>query len=418
MQKLRFLNGCSFLFGLILASACSGGGEPRSPASVDGGGAGGASSAGGASAGGPSAGAPASGGAPNPVDCTAAWPSNAPALKDDHWTSINPPSLKFVGEPQTGPFVQGMAVDPCNSAIIYLCVDSFDISQGGGLYKTVDAGATWNKIGQLDEPVRVRVDPKNSLHLYAVDGVRGDTMGFWVSQDGGQSWTKPDAWKALAPATYTIDDLYDVAVDPADFNHALVTFHSPWGTTAAGQNSGVIETKDGGNSWVAHQPKGDWSAGLNVWFLDNAQSWLVGTQSNGYWRTTDAGGTWAQVSTTSMFHGGGQLYKSKPGALYVSSASGVMRSADNGVTWTKVGTVPPATSVFGDGNRLYTHSAYLSGEEPFFTSPESDGMTWTALNAHALTDGPFEMAFDAEHGIVYSANWGNGLIALKVPAAK
>jgi hypothetical protein len=30
----------------------------------------------------------------------------------------------------------------------------------------------------------------------------------------------------------------------------------------------------------------------------------------------------------------------------------------------------------------------------------------------SFSDGPFEMAYDAYNGIVYSANWGNGLLAL------
>lgn len=120
---------------------------------------------------------------------------------------------------------------------------------------------------------------------------------------------------------------------------------------------------------------------------------------------------------TAMTHGGGQLYKSKPGPYYVSSTAGVMRSTDSGATWTPVGSVPPSTSVFGDGTRLYSHSAYLLGSQPFSSSLESDGVTWAPLNADALSDGPFEMAFDAKQGIVYSANWGNGLLALKVPPA-
>lgn len=401
----------SMLLSVLFASACSSGSpEAHTPASLEAGGASCSASAGAAGAQAGDAGESA-----DDAHCDAPWPAQAPTLKSDTWTSLNPSTVKFTGEPQDGPFVQGFAIDPCNSSTLYLCVDSFDPAQGGGLYKSLDAGATWKKIGPLDEPVRVRVDPKDPLHLYVADGVRGDTLGFWVSKDGGDTWLKPDGWKALSPSVYVVDDLYDVAVDPADFSHALVTFHSPWVSGTAGQNAGVLETKDGGDTWTAHQPQSTWGAGLNIWFLSNAKTWLLGTQADGYWRTEDSGATWVHVSTTPMFHGGGQLYKAKTGVLYLSSSTGVLRSSDDGVTWTSVGSVPPATSVFGDGTRLYTHSAYLIGSEPFYTSKESDGLTWTQLNSQAWTDGPFEMAFDAKQGIVYSANWGNGLIALKVP---
>lgn len=356
------------------------------------------------------------GGSILPATCDQPWPATAPALRSDAWTRLNPPSVTFAGEPQTGAFVQGLAIDPCNPSTIYLCINHFDVSQGAGLYKSVTAGASWTRVGMLDQPVRVRVDPQDPLHLYVADGVRGATMGFWVSRDGGDTWVKPDGWKALTPAVYGIDDLYDVAVDPADFAHALVTFHSPWETATAGANAGVLETTDGGSSWTVHQPMSTWGAGLNVWFLGDANTWLLGTQADGYWRTSDAGATWTHVSTTTMFHGGGQLYRSKTGALYVSSSNGVLRSADGGVTWNSVGSVPPATSVFGDGTRLYSHSAYSLGAGPFVTSLESDGLTWAPLNSDALSDGPFEMALDSTHGILYSANWGNGLVALKLPA--
>ena len=46
----------------------------------------------------------------------------------------------------------------------------------------------------------VRVDPNDSEHLYVGDGVRGSTMGFWISTDGGASFTKPAGWSALPAA--------------------------------------------------------------------------------------------------------------------------------------------------------------------------------------------------------------------------
>ena len=51
------------------------------------------------------------------------------------------------------------------------------------------------------------------------------------------------------------------------------------------------------------------------------------------------------------------------------------------------------------------------------TSPESDGLTWTAYKGGAQKfdgSGPYEMAFDSVNGILYASMWFQGVWALKV----
>lgn len=379
-----------------------------------------------ADAGGGHAGSSSSdGGVWSPPTCvngvaSAGLPPNAPALKPGVWTDISPKGSNWAGEPGSGAFAQGMALDPCNPTTIYLTTEDFGVTPDVGVYKSTDAGATWNRISKLDEPIRVRVDPKDAKHLYAGDGVRGGTEGFFVSTDGGVTFAKPKGWTDLpaGPDKPFVDDVYDISVDPGDFNHVLVSSHSAygWDTTKWNKNAGIVESKDGGNIWTVHDPVDGWGYGHGIWFLNNSTTWLLGTQGDGYWRTTDSGAHWTQVTKTNMAHGGGQIYYTKAGILYSASADEVMRSADNGATWTKVGTLKFTTSIYGDGKYLYAHQAYAGGAATFFTSPETDGMTWTPYNggAQKFTDGPFEMAFDVANGILYSANWGNGILALKV----
>jgi hypothetical protein len=360
-----------------------------------------------------------------PVGCaattsTSALPAGAPALQAGVWKNISPAGVNFHSDGKTDVFTQGITLDPCSVATLYLSVSSFDVKGGKpGVYKSVDAGSTWTKVGNLDEPIHIRVDPKDPNHLVAADGVRGGTQGFWVSRDGGNTWTMPPGFDALKSTLYQYD-VYDVAADPADFDHLLVTSHSPWNGYNApynsqwGDNSGVLESKDGGASWTLRGPVQGWSHGNGVWFLSDSNTWLFGSQADGFWRTSDGGVHWMQVvSGNNMQHGGGGIFRTTSGVVYAGGTPHLMRSRDDGVTWdAMLGPSAGFNSIIGDGKLLYTAPVFGPG---FITAPEADDTTWTAYaGGPSLTSGPFEMAFDAANGNLYAGNWSAGVWALKV----
>jgi hypothetical protein len=108
-----------------------------------------------------------------------------------------------------------------------------------------------------------------------------------VSHDAGATFVKPKGFSdARTAAGIDNEDIYDVAVDPTDFNHVLVIFHYRWGWTDTkwNTNSGVMESKDGGATWIIHDPMSGWSSGHAVKFLHNpalgignSQTWLLAT---------------------------------------------------------------------------------------------------------------------------------------------
>ena len=345
-----------------------------------------------------------------------------PVLTPGVWTDIGPQWIAK-GAPQTM-IAQGIAVDPKNPSIIYWGNTPFNTSPSGGLFKSTNAGSTWSKIGKatsptwmgndsIDEPLRIRIDPNNSQHLYVGDGVRGGSQGFFVSTDGGATFNKPQGWANIENSAGWIGDVYDVAVDPTDFNHVLTAGHS---------TGHIMESKDGGTTWITHAGAG-WGAGNCVKFLynpskgvGNSQTWLVGTQSGGFFRTTDSGTNWTKVSDNTIFHGGGSSYYSKTGVLYVSGYPTCQRSTDNGLSWTSIASAAGGTTcLYGDGTRLYTAFAYGGGNESIYTSSESDGITWTAGTQQFNGSGPYEMAYDSVNGIMYASMWYQGVWAMKLP---
>ena len=333
------------------------------------------------------------------------------------WKNITPPQVQTSFADHV--FCQGMTVDPQEPRTIYVCVCAFDATKGG-LFKSSDSGATWKKCGDLDEPLHVAVNPSDSKQLYCVDGVRGKTIGFWKSSDGGNTWSMPEGFKKTTEKPVGTRDLYSIAVDPTDFKHILVSFHSPW----AGKNCGVLESNDGGENWVAHDPpptlKGGY--GMAIFFLfdpakkvGDRNTWLFTAQEGGFFKTTDGGKSWANVYKHSMTHGGNQLYRAADGALYSGGYQYPARSTDNGSSWEQIKTGLPYSwymGIIGDGERIYTAST--SKNQPFFVSSEKDGLKWEPLNDQKFSAVPFAMGFNPVNKILYSASWEEGLLALKL----
>jgi hypothetical protein len=164
-----------------------------------------------------------------------------------------------------------------------------------------------------------------------------------------------------------------------------------------------------------------WGTGHCAYFLSNpllglgnSNTWLMGTQGDGHWRTTDAGANWTKVSDNSMSHGGGQIYYAMNGVLYASGSPNPMRSTDNGAHWTILSPSGGFLSIYGDGTTLYT---CFQGSGIFQTSSETDGLTWKNMNQQMFSYGPFEMVLDRKNGILYAACQFAGVWALKVPVS-
>lgn len=357
-----------------------------------------------------------------------------PVLEPGVWTDISPPDSGMVCCPESGGNSYGVLlveVDPSDPNTIYTGIDVL------GIWKTTDRGSTWRRLGSPDEPstyidtpIRLRVNPNDSNHLYATQGVHGANLGFWVSRDGGDTWAMPQGFVEFATASAT-RDVTMMSVDAADFDHVILSSHSPWPGL---NNAGVMETKDGGETWVAHAPRAEWGAGtMGVSILNDPASgvgdpdtWLVGTDGQGMWRTTDAGESWTKVSDSSVPHGGGEIYYSPTGVLYAGATPYPIKSTDNGATWEAFGGESGLAfsyyyTVYGDGTTLYTAPAYTGTNagvpQPFFTASEADGGPFTeyAGGVQEFIDGPYIMRFDSANRIMYGANWGAGLLAMKLP---
>jgi len=230
-----------------------------------------------------------------------------------HWAPI------FDAEPVQS--IGALAVAPSDPNIVWAGTgESFirsDVSIGDGIYKSTDAGATWQHMGldQTGRIGRVVIDPRNPDHVLACaqgsDYGPQPERGVYRTTDGGKSWK----------LTLHVDDntgCSDIAMDPRNprivFAGTWQLIIHTWGRVSGGPGSGIFRSNDGGTTWtrlrghgLPHSPLG--KIGLSIAPSDPSRVYALietgdGVPDNGkptqvgqLWSSSNGGATWALVGT-------------------------------------------------------------------------------------------------------------------------
>jgi len=154
---------------------------------------------------------------------------------------------------KTSEHIGRIAIDPKDSNTVYVAAQGPLWGPGGdrGLFKTTDGGKTWKNILYISENTGVTdivIDPQNPETLYAaayqrrrhmwtlIDG--GPESALYKSTDAGASWNK---LKAGLPTTEM--GRIGLAVSPVDSNVVYATVE------AADRKGGIFRSSDRGGSW-------------------------------------------------------------------------------------------------------------------------------------------------------------------------
>ena len=276
---------------------------------------------------------------------------------DDYGRTWNP---IFDGQPSQS--IGAIAVAASDSNTVYVASGEGlrrpDLSVGDGIYKSIDAGKTWQHLGLRDgqQIPALAVDPRDSNKLFAA--VLGhpyganEERGIFRSIDGGQSW-KP---------VLSIDQNTggsDVKIDPSNPNVVYASMWEsrlgPWedGNSYEGTHGGLFKSTDGGETWhkltkglpdklmqiyvaiAASEPNR-----LYATLATTAQGGYGSGAGLGVYRSDDAGESWYKVTDDprpAMKIGGGDLPvpavdPKDPNTVYSASIVTV-RSTDGGKTW-------------------------------------------------------------------------------------
>ncbi len=183
-----------------------------------------------------------------------------------------------------------------------------DVSYGDGVYRSTDAGRTWQHAGLRETRFigRFAVHPQDANLVYAA--ALGDIFGpneergVYRSKDGGNNWEKVLYRDADTGAV-------DISMDP---NNPRILFATMWQTrrnfwnlSSGGPGCGLFRSTDGGDTWeeitrapgIPDGPLGKMGVAVSparsgrVWALIEA----VG-EKTGLYRSENYGATWKLVS--------------------------------------------------------------------------------------------------------------------------
>lgn len=193
------------------------------------------------------------------------------------WTAIN----SGLGADAAGAWL--IKIDPNNHNELYLGINNF--GNGGALYKSINAGASWSKLSSFPnfDVLSLAIDKTNNIIYCGATGNYDWSVNgaLFKSTDGGNTWSQISGLPRVA----------DITINP-DNPDILFIVSQPWYSVwLPDVQPGIFKSTDAGNTWQ------NITDNLNHAFVlfaklnpNNTSQLFVGTGGGGLWVNDNATG--------------------------------------------------------------------------------------------------------------------------------
>lgn len=293
--------------------------------------------------------------------------------------------------------IGAIAIDQQNPKTVYVGTGESNmrntVSIGEGLYKTTDGGDNWSRIGGLDSTEHISkiiVDPKNSNTVYV-----SAPGPLWSDSKHRGLYKSTDAGKTFEKILYINEKtgVADVAVDPVNTNIVYASTwefrRQPYSFNSGGNKSGIYKSTDGGKTWkelsngLPNKPMGR-SAITIAPSEPNKIVAIIEADKTSLFLSTDGGETWKKQTTTLNVESRPFYFSClvvdpkdskrvyRPGFLFSYSDDGGVSFAD-----------ATSSNVHSDHHALwinpqYTNQMYLGTDGGLYMSTDR-GASWVML---------------------------------------
>ena len=308
---------------------------------------------------------------------------------------------------QSAGSIGAIAVAPSDPNIVYVGTGEGNprnnASVGDGMYKSVDGGAHWMKIGleKSDKVARLIIDSRNPDIVYACVLGRewgpSEERGVFRTADGGMTWKKV---LYIDPQT----SCSDISADANNSNVLYAGMYTyrrwAWHLESGAGNTSVWKSVNGGTTWERLSGP-DILRGLPRTAMDrigvavapsdpNIVYVLSETKDEGeLWRTDDAGKSWRTVNRDPninfrpFYYADIRVDPKNPNRVFTLSG-GLYFSDDGGRNFTTI-----ARDVHGDHQAMWIDPVdpryILEGSDGGWQVSRDGGKTWDVVNTFAFT---------------------------------
>ena len=285
--------------------------------------------------------------------------------------------------------IGAVEVAPSDPNVVYVgtgdMITGGTLDQGNGVYKSTDAGQTWQPIGLSGSRhiQTILVDPRNpDIVMVGALGdhvAKSDVRGVYRSTDGGRTWSKP----------LYIDDETGIAKLARAFDVPDVIF-----ATSARHYAPPTYVAGSYRSWqfsLGPRPAPD-----------------TGRTGTAIYKSVDNGATWHEVTGTGLPRLEGRLsiavaMHTNAQRVFLISNSALYRSDDGGATWRQMAADDERIRNGQDG---YSCGVYVDPQNPDIVytlntasyKSTDGGATFTGFKGAPGGDDPQQMWIDPANG--------------------